>query len=203
MKDNVEDPLSRAIRDFRRDQVISAARNLFSERGTVNVPMEDIAKAAGVSRSTVYNHFTTREDVLAGVLATGMQQLVGDYDEADRTAAGPCERLSAFIETTIRRVDEFPDLFRLTMALMLTDTSAAAVAHSGFALIDDEMSRILRRILAEGNDDGTIVVTDLDMAVDFVRYVVTGAVSARQARERDDPANLAVTLTRFIVDGLS
>jgi AcrR family transcriptional regulator len=49
-----------------RERLLSAARRLFAERGA-DVPLEDVAQEAGVSRTTLYRHFRTREELAATV----------------------------------------------------------------------------------------------------------------------------------------
>jgi AcrR family transcriptional regulator len=44
-----------------RDSLLSAASQVFGERG-LDAPLEEVARRAGVSIGTLYNHFPTRED---------------------------------------------------------------------------------------------------------------------------------------------
>jgi AcrR family transcriptional regulator len=66
-----------AVGDAKRratvDQLVVAARLLLLERG-LDVTMDDVARAAGVSRRTVFRHFTSREQLLADALESGMQR---------------------------------------------------------------------------------------------------------------------------------
>jgi AcrR family transcriptional regulator len=50
-----------------RQQLITAATDLFAERG-VDVPLDEIARRAGVSIGTLYNHFPSRGALLDAVL---------------------------------------------------------------------------------------------------------------------------------------
>lgn len=58
-----------ALRERARDALLDTALRLFVERGYVTVRVEDIAKAAGISRATFYKYFSEREEILAELFA--------------------------------------------------------------------------------------------------------------------------------------
>jgi AcrR family transcriptional regulator len=45
--------------------LLDTAHRLFVEEGYIAIRVEDIAKAAGISRATFYKHFSEREEILA------------------------------------------------------------------------------------------------------------------------------------------
>ena len=51
-----------------RDRLVAAAAELFTERG-VDVPLDEVARKAGVSIGTLYNHFPNRGALLDVVLS--------------------------------------------------------------------------------------------------------------------------------------
>ncbi|MGW6505067.1 TetR/AcrR family transcriptional regulator [Nonomuraea angiospora] len=51
-----------------RDLLVTAARELFAARG-LDVPLDEIARTAGVSSGTLYNHFPSRDDLVDAVFA--------------------------------------------------------------------------------------------------------------------------------------
>lgn len=55
---------AKTIRDIRREEIIAAARDLFSRKGFHGTSMPDIAQAAGISTGLIYYIFPCKEDIL-------------------------------------------------------------------------------------------------------------------------------------------
>ena len=52
----------------RRADLVAAATELFLERGYEGATMEDISKAAGVTRANIYWYFKSKDEVFAAVM---------------------------------------------------------------------------------------------------------------------------------------
>lgn len=81
--------------------IIRAARRLFEEKGIENTSFVEIAEAAGVSRSTVFNHFSCKSQLLTALCS----REVGDLEEAYKKSGcsgrdGIVVIFNAFIEDT-------------------------------------------------------------------------------------------------------
>jgi AcrR family transcriptional regulator len=64
-----------------RDLIVRTVRDLLLVRGP-HVPMEEIAKEAGVGVGTLYRHFPDRYDLLKEVAIQNMARAVGEVDAA-------------------------------------------------------------------------------------------------------------------------
>lgn len=72
----------------KRRQILSGARQVFLERGFDAASMGDIARAAGVSKGTLYVYFQNKEDLFAALVAsecneTAERMFVLDRNEPD------------------------------------------------------------------------------------------------------------------------
>lgn len=64
-----------------RAAITATARRLFAERGFDAVTVAEIAAAADVSEKTVFNHFSTKEDLAFAGREEGLKWLVADIRE--------------------------------------------------------------------------------------------------------------------------
>lgn len=51
----------------RRDQIISVAANLFDESGFAKTTMDDIAKAIGIAKPTLYHYYSSKDQILHAI----------------------------------------------------------------------------------------------------------------------------------------
>lgn len=59
-------------RDLARSRIVRAARRVLAERGLATT-VDEVAEAAGVSRRTVFRHFSTRENLFAVAIRDGLR----------------------------------------------------------------------------------------------------------------------------------
>lgn len=86
----------------RREQIREAALTLFSERGYYGTGMEDIAAHIGMRASSLYNHMSSKQDLLADIMLTTMQRLLAGFEEATAASAEPAEQLRAAMAAHVR-----------------------------------------------------------------------------------------------------
>lgn len=61
-------PRTRLPRDQRGQQLLDVAERLFADHGFKDTSMEDVARAAGVTRTVVYGHYATKEAIFIACL---------------------------------------------------------------------------------------------------------------------------------------
>src|SRR5579871_1033504 len=65
----------------REQLILEAADDLMLERGYHDTSIDDIAARVGISKGTVYHHFTSKEDLVVALLERGMRHLQATFDE--------------------------------------------------------------------------------------------------------------------------
>jgi AcrR family transcriptional regulator len=61
-------------------ELLAAALHLFVERGFAATRLDDVAKAAGVSKGTLYLYFSSKEDLFKAVVRESIVPLLGEAE---------------------------------------------------------------------------------------------------------------------------
>jgi AcrR family transcriptional regulator len=83
-----------------REAVLAAAKELFAEQG-LDAHMPEIAKAANVGVGTVYRHFPTKDDLIAGLAEERFERMAQKAREA-LEADDAWEALCDFIRFSVQ-----------------------------------------------------------------------------------------------------
>jgi AcrR family transcriptional regulator len=89
----------------RREQIVSAATELFSEQGYYRTSIQDIARKAGISTGLVYQYAQTKEDVLLLSLLTVLESYQQEIPKAVKPDDPPLDALWSTLTTYCRIID--------------------------------------------------------------------------------------------------
>jgi AcrR family transcriptional regulator len=91
-----------------RQRILGASDRLFASRGAANVTMDDIAKAAGVGRGTLYRRYPDRASIATALLDSHERELQARLLAGDPPlgpGAAPAERLAAFYAAMVELLE--------------------------------------------------------------------------------------------------
>ena len=186
--DGVEAPAQRRIRADairNRERLLAVASQTFAERGA-EVPLEDIARTAGVGIGTLYRHFPTRDALVEAVYRHEVDELCERADEL-LVQLPPEQALAEWMQLFVQHVHRKRGMLSVLKPLMAASSTLSAEKNRA--------RECASRLLAAGVAAGT-VRDDIDGA-DLVRAVggICLATDQEAARASD-------RLVKVIVDGL-
>src|SRR5437763_9090071 len=79
-----QEPRWRRLPDERPQQILTAALEVFGERGLAAARLDDIAKRAGVSKGTIYLYFSNKEELFREMIR---DVVVGRLEAAERAVS--------------------------------------------------------------------------------------------------------------------
>ncbi|MCW2675626.1 MAG: Transcriptional regulator, TetR family [Modestobacter sp.] len=87
-----------AARPSRREQILRAAAQLFAERGSRSVGVDDVGAAVGVTGPAIYRHFASKDAMLAEMLLRISERLLaGGSEQVAAAGPDPADQLRALI----------------------------------------------------------------------------------------------------------
>src|SRR6202795_4993094 len=130
-----------------RDAIVKAAERLFLERGFGAVSMDELAEAAGVARRTLYNQFTSKEEIFREMLLRVSAQLEDAFPPGIETQGDVEEvlRLVARMILELHERPEYPGFLRMVVA----DSRQFPWIAEEFAAVMDPQTERLARYLAQ------------------------------------------------------
>ena len=142
----------------RADDILSRAATLFSVRGYHAVGIRDLADAVGLSTSTLYHYYTTKQDILFAVISRFLGEFTARLVPGLRDTSVPhrqrLERAVAeHVELTVTRSEEL-----LVGSPVLNALSPEQRAR--IAAMRREYRDAVRDVIAEGVAAGEFHVAD-------------------------------------------
>lgn len=170
----------------RREALLAAALEAFSERSFHETSLDDVAKRAGVSKALIYEHFGSKAELHQAVLEGNRDELLGRVLEAIADLEAPEDRLRAGHEAFLTFVEERRDAWRM-LFLNPSDPETAAVINRLQAEVRDMTAEL---IAIHAPDESPIPGESIEIASEMFAQQLVGSVRALAAwwdEHRDIP----------------
>lgn len=102
-------------RSVHRENIVSAASKLFAERGITSTSMDDIAKAAGYSKATLYVYVENKEEIISLLVLDSMKKLCSCISSALQQQKSTRAKYDFICKELVRYQEEYPFYFKLTL----------------------------------------------------------------------------------------
>ncbi len=164
--------------DTIKEEILEQAQKLFQQFGVKKTTMEDIARAMGKGKSTLYYYFCSKEDIFDAVILKEMEEVFSSVSHAVEKAGSAEEKLKAFTLTKIRSLHRKANLYKIVSGEMQDNMRCIKHLHTEYDLRE---TRLLKEILefGVGNGEFTRLITK---ELDILPSVI---VSSLRGLERD------------------
>lgn len=173
-----------------RERVLQAAQELFASDG-LSVPLDEIARRAGVGPGTVHRHFPTKEALFAAIVVDRVERVVADA----RTLASAADPCAAFLGMLSRMLDEGITSTALKAALAGTDFDLRTAAPDAAGDLRDALMTLLTHA-----QRAECIRRDIN--VDDVLALLAGAFATLRHANAEATPRHAARLTAVLFDGL-
>lgn len=185
-------PLTEEEQARRRKEIFHASVHLFLNKGFNETSMREIAEAAGIGKSTLYDYFPTKADILLSFVEDELQQLTGRVLEIANQNIGAQEKLRQIMFAYMEYLATNEDFYmKLSVEVQrLAQNSLEQIQRKRHDLQD-----LLCKIIDEGIREGSFRRVNSLLATRVILSALTPAIYAtRPSGSREQMMEEAFTL---------
>ena len=193
-------------RSVHRENIVSAASVLFMERGIAATSMDDIAKAAGYSKATLYVYFENKEEIVGILVLNSMKKLYDYISSALIQHETTKERYDFICRGLVQYQEEFPFYFRMVLDKINIDFESQDYLPEEKETyhIGEEINEKLKNFLLSGMEKGDLR-GDLEIMPAIFNFwgMLSGIIQLAANKEEYIKKSMGLSKKRFLEYGFS
>ncbi len=156
-------------REQTRNKLFTALATLMDDRGFDSITLAQIAQAAKIGRTAVYNHFPDKESLLVGFINHETEQYVASLERELENVDDPVDQLRTYVRAQMR----LKRVFHLAPGPDLRTVVSRGTQHQ-LREHADMVEGILKRIIGTGIERRAFPPQDLSVTVALVNACLSG-----------------------------
>lgn len=193
-------------RSVHRENIVSAASALFMEKGISATSMDDIAKAAGYSKATLYVYFENKEEIV-GILALNSMKKLYDYISSALIQHETTKARYDFIcRGLVQYQEEFPFYFKMVLDKINIDFESKEYLPEERETykIGEEINEKIKNFLLSGMEKGDLR-NDLDIMPAIFNFwgMLSGIIQLAANKEEYIKKSMGLSKIKFLEYGFS
>ena len=99
-----------------KEKILDAAVKVFAEKGFEQSSMDDVAIKANVAKGTLYYHFSSKEEMLFGLIERGIDIFVEEVNKKIKNESDPKSKLEIILETQLNFFFKYRNFCRILIS---------------------------------------------------------------------------------------
>ncbi len=199
---DARDPIQELLVTARRNQILDAATTVFAEKGFHRATIKDVARAAGIADGTIYTYFSSKTEVLLGIL-----NRLNEFTEREmQFALGSEQDVRAFFKAYVRQrislIWPNAEVFRAVLPEMLVNAELRDLYYQQVLV---PTFRVAEHYFLAQMEEGQLRKVDVPLAVRAIAGTVLGLLMTQLLGDELIAARweeLPEVLTTLMFDGL-
>jgi AcrR family transcriptional regulator len=140
-----------------RAAILDAAEKLFLQKGFDGASIDDVAKASGLTKRTLYQYFLSKEDLFCAVALKGGKKLTYAYEEAFRQGRDALDKIRRGNQAYLQFYQEYFGMFRILNYQPANQQNCAASTNfREIELLNANRMRLFAQLVEESRADGSV-----------------------------------------------
>lgn len=128
------------IRQATKENIRTAAMEIFIERGYHDASIDDVAQKAGISKGLMYNYYKGKEALLAEMVESRIDE-INAVMQAAAALSSPSEQLKHIVEGALDNVKQRPKVYRFYLHLQ-TQPEEDKIVSKYSQMLNEAMAKL-------------------------------------------------------------
>ncbi len=143
--------------EIHQNRIADAAGRMFLEKGIRNTTMDEVARAAGYSKATLYVYFKNKEEIAAFLTWKSMKQFKESLSEAVSREASYKDRFIAAGVALYNYAMQYPEYNQILLSpIVISRDTSADDCYSRTYRAGEEINEILLSCMDEARKNGAL-----------------------------------------------
>ncbi|MDE7020715.1 MAG: TetR/AcrR family transcriptional regulator [Lachnospiraceae bacterium] len=193
-------------RSVHRENIVSAASALFLEKGIAAASMDDIAKAAGYSKATLYVYFENKEEIVGIIVLNSMKKLCDYISSALLQQETTKSRYEFICRGLVQYQEEFPFYFKMVLDKINIEfeNNNYLPEEKETYHIGEEINEKIKQFLLSGMEKGDLR-SDLELMPAIFNFwgMLSGIIQLAANKEDYIRKSMGLSKNQFLEYGFS
>lgn len=193
-------------RSVHRENIASSASALFMEKGIAATSMDDIAKAAGYSKATLYVYFENKEEIISILVLESMKKLHHYISSALIKQETTKARYDFICSGLVQYQEEFPFYFKMVLDKINIDFDINNDLPEEMETyqVGEEINEKIKKFLISGIEKGDLR-DDLDIMPTIFNFwgMLSGMIQLAANKEEYIKDLMGLSKKQFLQYGFS
>jgi AcrR family transcriptional regulator len=183
----------------RKEEIIETAAKLFKEKGYSAVTMRDIATAMGIKAASLYNHISSKQEILKEIIISLAEEFTQGME---------------FIKTSnYSSIEKLKEIVALHISITSQNTYGMASLNNDWMHLEEQLPYYLklrsnyenefRMILKEGVAKNEIANSDVEIMLFSMLSTLRSLYVWIPKKEDLNSAELANSLSHILINGIN
>ncbi|MCU0364306.1 MAG: uroporphyrinogen-III synthase [Ignavibacteriaceae bacterium] len=160
-------------REKKKEKILDAAAELFSTKHYHEVMMDDVAKSISVAKGTVYNYFTSKEELYFTIIHTRMENLLSLLKQKIESEQSSIDSLRAFVVHLYMFMMKHRKFFLIYQRETLNKQNSLC---EDLLSLEKQMKQMILQVISKGEKEGVFRKVDEEFAISLIFGSIYGAV---------------------------
>lgn len=145
-----EDPI------VHKNRISKEAGRLFTQNGINNTTMDEIAKAAGYSKATLYVYFKNKEDIVSYIALNSMEELLKVVKKVASAKKDFSASFFGMCNAIIEYADTYPQYFEMTLRKLEFEVNESDSILFEIYEVGEQINKIIFSLLRKATEKGEL-----------------------------------------------